>query len=73
MQNNEVSIVEAMKACVNQQEWIDNCNLVKAMNNGDYPAWWNKAIIESGIYKEKQKGWGSNLGFQTLMPDFLDM
>lgn len=45
----EEDVVELMKSSTDENEWNDNCDKVKDANMGDYPSFWYKAIILSGI------------------------
>ena len=49
--------VALMRNSRSEKEWDDNCDKIKAANNGNYPEWWNEKIISSGIAAETQLLW----------------
>lgn len=48
----EAEVVALMRSSKNEQEWAANCDTVKAILDGQYPDFWFKAIIQSGLINE---------------------
>lgn len=42
-------VVKLMKLSRNEEEWNENCDLIKVAFNGDYPDFWYKEIVLSGV------------------------
>lgn len=53
----ESDVVALMKTSTSEQNWNDNCDKVKEANGGDYPSFWYKAIILSGVYSQVVVQW----------------
>lgn len=47
-----------MQGSRSEQEWNDNCDKVKAANNGHYPTFWFLHIIVSGLLNNTRIQWG---------------
>lgn len=45
-------VINLMKSSKTGYEWNDNCVIVKKSHNNNYPTYWYKEIILSGIYSE---------------------
>jgi len=43
-------VVSLMGSSKTEKEWDHNCELVKEANDGQYPRFWHKEVIQSGIY-----------------------
>ena len=50
-----------MLNCVNDDDWNNNCLLVKEANNGTYPSFWFKEIIMERLIEFKNAGLIQNL------------
>lgn len=48
----EDQVVNLMKSSKSEQEWNSNCDKVKKAFGGDYPDFWFKSIILSGVGQE---------------------
>lgn len=46
-------VIEFMLASTSEENWNDNCDKVKAANNG-YPKFWFGAIISGGVLLESR-------------------
>ncbi len=57
-QMTEEQVVELMKSSTTEAEWNANCDKVKADAGGDYPSFWYKAIVQSGIAGEASAKFG---------------
>ncbi len=44
----ELEVISLMEGSKSDQEWDDNCDVVKERCGG-YPTWWFRAIILSGL------------------------
>jgi hypothetical protein len=42
-------VVALMESSRTPDEWNQNCDTVKSANGGDYPLFWWKAIVKSGL------------------------
>lgn len=49
MQMTQQEVVVLMQSSKTEQEWNENCDLVKAAYGGDYPQFWFGTIILSGV------------------------
>lgn len=49
-------VKELMSSSGSEQEWNVNCDKVKAAN-GDYPSFWYRAIIMSGLLSRTKASW----------------
>lgn len=45
-------VVALMKSSKNSKEWDDNCDIVKKAHNDQYPSYWYKTMIISGLINE---------------------
>jgi len=50
-------VVALMSKSSTEDEWNDNGENVKSANNGEYPWFWDKVIVERGILKMTSKYW----------------
>ena len=50
-------VVSLMESSKSEEEWNANCDKVKAAHNNDYPNWWYKEIVMSGILSKTQAKW----------------
>ena len=48
---------EWMAGAVSESDWNDCCDKVKKDNGGDYPTWWFREIILSGLYASTSAKW----------------
>ena len=48
------NVIELMSGSKSEREWNDNCDLVKAANNG-YPSFWYEEIVLSGLANKVMK------------------
>ena len=48
----EGGVVEQMKRSKTEDQWNKNCDRVKTANKGQYPDFWYKSVILSGVAKE---------------------
>jgi hypothetical protein len=46
---DEHAVVALMKSSESEEEWNANADTVKAAFGGDYPEFWYKAIVLSGV------------------------
>lgn len=53
----EQEVVELMRSSRSEEEWNANCDKVKAAHRGQYPIFWWRAIMLSGVLKETQDAW----------------
>lgn len=55
----EDNVVELMKQSKTQEEWNTNCNTVKAAFNGQYPDFWETAVVAADLENKtkKKNGW----------------
>jgi cellulase/cellobiase CelA1 len=55
----EQEVKELMLSSTSETQWNQNCDKVKAANEGDYPRFWYVTIVLGGVLQEaKQKnGW----------------
>ena len=51
------AVRDLMRESKSGQEWRQNAETVKTYFGGDYPEWWYREIIESGIMYEAQLTW----------------
>lgn len=49
-------VIELTESSKSVEEWNNNCDLVKAAN-GDYPSFWFKEIILSGLHNRVRLNW----------------
>ena len=56
---NQQEVIELMSSSKNSQEWNKNCDIVKSKCGGDYPLFWYKEIVMSGLM-DKTLGQGSS-------------
>ena len=49
-------VVALMKSSKSEAEWNANCDAVKAANS-DYPAFWYREIIASGVLERTRGRW----------------
>lgn len=56
---NEEQVKELMRSSKTEQEWNNNCDVVKKSCNG-YPSFWFTAIIASGLCGEVSKKFGKD-------------
>lgn len=54
----ESDVVKHMKQAANESDWNRRCDEVKDANGGDYPSFWFKAIILSGVASQTAMQWG---------------
>lgn len=54
---NETQLKEIMAGSASKQEWDTNCANVKRAFRGQYPTYWNRVVVESGMEEEIQKTW----------------
>lgn len=47
-----------MQGSRSENEWNDNADRVKAANGGQYPGFWFKTILVSGVLNDAQERWG---------------
>ena len=59
----ENGVIALMRSSKNSREWEVNCDKVKAANDGGYPEFWFRAVIQSGLIKEVL---GPNAGEITI-------
>ena len=50
------NVVNLMKSSRSEPEWNNNCDAVKAANNG-YPSWWYAEIILSAVLQLTRTSW----------------
>jgi hypothetical protein len=55
--NNYQKVVDLMRSSSSEKEWNENCDKVKAENGNDYPEFWFRAIIMSGLHNDVVKKW----------------
>lgn len=55
----EEGVVAYMREATSTSDWNNRCDKVKRANGGDYPKFWFKAIVLSGVMLETT-GEGSN-------------
>lgn len=53
----EREVVDLMASSKSSQEWDDNCTKVKAKNGGNYPFFWYRAILVSGLATATSMKW----------------
>ncbi|KKM73495.1 hypothetical protein LCGC14_1409910 [marine sediment metagenome] len=53
----EYQTISLMQSSTSEDDWNDNCDKVKAANNGKYPTYWFMAIIVSGLMGKVQETW----------------
>lgn len=46
---NQQEMIDLMSSSKNESEWNDNCDKVKAAFGGDYPNFWYREIVMSGL------------------------
>ncbi len=46
---NEQEVIDLMKASKSDEEWNANCQKVKEACGGEFPKFWNTAVIFSGL------------------------
>lgn len=65
----EEQVIELMKTSKSEDEWNDNCVIVKEKCNG-YPDFWYKSVIMSGIADEVLGKFGSSteIKFELIDP-----
>lgn len=60
-QNEDLKLVEnvvkLMESSKNENEWNANCDKVKKSNDSNYPDFWYKAIVISGVTSKTQATW----------------
>jgi len=49
-------VVSLMRSSKSREEWNANCDKVRAAYS-DYPSWWYKKIIMSGVVAKTQAKW----------------
>lgn len=52
----EAGVVALMQSSKSESEWNNNCDKVKAANDG-YPEFWFGAVIASGLALRNQQTW----------------
>lgn len=52
----EQEVIGLMMTSRSPYDWNDNCDKVKAAFNGEYPEFWFKAIIDSGVMSFVHRG-----------------
>jgi hypothetical protein len=62
---NEEQVVELMKSSKSEDEWDANTRKVKGAFNGQYPYFWYKAIIASGVATQMASSSGSSSDIQV--------
>jgi cellulase/cellobiase CelA1 len=45
----EENVVALMQSSTSEREWNANCDRVKVANGSQYPSYWYKAIVLSGV------------------------
>ena len=63
----EQEVVELMQSSKTEQEWTNNCDKVKAVFGNDYPAFWYKAIIASGLMGKTAANFGFDAEIHVYM------
>jgi hypothetical protein len=58
-QMTEVEVIELMETSQTEQEWNENCDIVKAAFGG-YPSFWWQEIKLSGLMARVTARWGSD-------------
>lgn len=53
---------ELMAGSKGQQEWKENCDLVKKANGESYPPFWFGEMILSGLARQTQMKWDPPVG-----------
>lgn len=53
----ENDVVDLMLSSKTVDEWNDNCDRVKEANGGQYPGFWYKSIIQSGVLARSRDNW----------------
>jgi hypothetical protein len=53
-------VVQLMGMSQTSAEWNQNCDKVKAANQGLYPAFWFETIIQSGLCAQVSARWGGD-------------
>lgn len=53
-------VIALMESSSSDQEWDDNCDRVKEANHGNYPGFWFRAIVLSGLAKRVTAKWGGD-------------
>ena len=53
----EEQVVVLMESSNSEEEWNQNCDMVKKSFNEDYPEFWYKEIIISGVADEVRSNW----------------
>lgn len=61
----EQQVVELMSSSKSEDEWNKNCDVVKAYHQGQYPAFWYKSIIASGLAREAALRFDVESGIQV--------
>ncbi|MEI6266302.1 MAG: hypothetical protein WCP14_00195 [bacterium] len=51
------AVIALMESSKDEKEWNANCDRVIAANGGDYPSFWLKEIVISGIVQRTQEKW----------------
>lgn len=52
--------VALMETSKNSEEWNANCSAVRRACGGQYPEWWFRAIVQSGLSARVTARWGSD-------------
>ncbi len=63
-------VSDLMRSSRNEHEWNANCDAVKKAN-GDYPSFWFKTIILSGLIKEIARSWGDETALDIKITTYL--
>lgn len=50
-------VVELLELCETEKDWGDVCQMVKDDNGGEYPDFWRKEIMLSGVATRVRARW----------------
>lgn len=53
----EEGVTGLMQTSQSEDEWNANCDKVKAGNENDYPSFWYKAVVQSGLLTKTKANW----------------
>lgn len=59
-------VINLMKSSKNSTEWNANCDLVKKAHGNEYPSYWYREIILSGLCDETLRGNSSKIKIDTI-------
>lgn len=68
----ESDVITLMSSSTSEEEWNNNCKKVKAAHNDQYPSFWYKAIIMSGLVNRVAATWGASAEIEVFSIKTLD-